>query len=51
MTTYFENVTIGLHVLYVFKMYVKFHSNQILFTLRSINLYFMPNLRLQKLEM
>ena len=30
-TTYFENLTIELHVLYVLKTHVKFHVNQMLF--------------------
>ena len=35
----FENLTIGLRFLYVYNMHVKFHSNQMLFTIRSINLF------------
>ena len=35
----FENSTIGLHVFYVFNIHVKFHSNWMLFTIRSKNLY------------
>jgi len=31
-------------------MHVKFLSNQMLFTNRSINLFFMNNFKLQKLE-
>ena len=35
----FENPIIELHVFYVFNMHVKFHSNWMLFTLRSKNLF------------
>ena len=41
MTTYFEILIIELQVLYVFKKHVKFHVNWILFTIRSISLFFM----------
>ena len=41
---YFENLIVGLHVLYVFNTYDKFCVNQMLFTIRSINLFFMYNL-------
>ena len=41
MATYFKNLTVKLHVLYILKTHVKFHVNQILF----IN--FMYNFRLQ----
>ena len=47
---YFENLTIELHDLYILNTYVKFHSNRILFTIRSINLFFMNNFRLQNLK-
>ena len=50
MATYFENLTIELHVFYILKTHVKFHTNQMLFTIRSINLFFMYNFRLQKFE-
>ena len=50
MITYFENLISGLHVLYILNMCVKFISNRILFTIRLINLFFMHNLRLEKLE-
>ena len=33
MGIYFKNLTIELHVLYVFKTYVKFHVNRMLFTI------------------
>ena len=50
MTIYFENLIIALQVLYIFKKHVKlikkeknvkFHVIQMLFTTRSINLFFM----------
>ena len=44
----FENITIELHVLYVFNMRVKF--NRMLFTIQPINLFVMHNFRTQKLE-
>jgi len=50
MATYFKNLTIELHVIYVFKTHVKFHANQMLFTIQSINLFFMYNSKLQKLK-
>ena len=39
----FENLTNELYVLYVLMMHVKFRSNQMLFTIRSINLCFVHN--------
>ena len=39
MTTYFENLTIGLHVLYILNTHVKFRVNWMLFTISSINLF------------
>ena len=39
----FENITVEFHVSYVLNMYIKFHSNNILFTMQSINLYFIHN--------
>ena len=39
MITYFENLTIGLYVFYIFIMHVKFYVNQMLFTIRFINLF------------
>ena len=50
MTIYFENLIIALQVLYIFKKYVKFRVNQMLFTIQSINLFFMYNFKLQKFE-
>ena len=50
MDTYFENLIVGLHVLYTFNMHVKFRSNKMLFTIQFINLFFKHSLRLKKLE-
>ena len=50
MTIYFKNVTIELHVFYVLKTYVKFYTNWMLFTIQSINLFFMYIFKLQKLK-
>ena len=50
MTTYFENLTVGFNVHCVLKTCIKFCANQMLFTIRSINLFFMHSFRLQKLE-
>ena len=33
ITTYFENLIIGLHVLYALNIHVKFYDNQILFSI------------------
>ena len=49
ITTYFENLTVELYVLYVFNIHVKFCVNQILFTIWSKSLYFVYNFKLQKL--
>ena len=49
IATYFKNLTIELHVPYIFNTNVKFCDNRILFTIWSINLYFMYNFKLQKL--
>ena len=46
----FENLIVEFHVLYVLNMYINFHSNKMLFTIRLINLFFIHNFRLQKLE-
>ena len=39
MTIYFENLTVGLNVLNVFNMNIKFCVNRILFTIQSINIF------------
>ena len=57
MTTYFENLTVklhvpfsqkkkNLHVLYIYQHTCKFHANKILFIIRFINLFFMHDFRL-----
>ena len=35
ITIYFENQTIGLHVIYILKTHVKFHSNMMLIIIRT----------------
>ena len=50
MNLYFENFTIGLHVLYVLNMHINFHINQMLFTIQSINSSFIHYFKLQKLK-
>ena len=39
MVTYFENLTVELHVLSILKTHVKFHANRLLLTIQSINLF------------
>ena len=46
----FENLTVKFHVPYILNMHIKFRSNRILFTIWSINLFFIYNFRSQKLE-
>ena len=46
----FKNLTIEFHVPYVLKMHIKFRSNRMLFTIQSINFFFIHNFRFQKLE-
>ena len=41
---------IPLYVLYILNMHIKFRSNQMLFTIRSINLFLIHNFRSQKLK-
>ena len=50
LNSYFENLTVGLHILYIFNMHANFVTDQMLFTIRSINSYFMQYFKLQKLE-
>ena len=50
MNLYFENSTVELHVLYVLNMHAKFHTNRMLFTIRSINSSFIRYYKLQKLK-
>ena len=46
----FENLIVEFHISYILNMHIKFLLNRILFTIRSINLFFIQNFRLQKLE-
>ena len=46
----FENLTIEFYIPYVLNMHIKFRSNWILFTIRSIKLFFIHNFRSQKLK-
>ena len=50
LNSYFENPTVGLHVLYDLNMYVNFHANQMQYTIWSINSSFMHYFKLLKLE-
>ena len=50
MNLYFDNSIVGLHVLYVLNMHANFHTNWVLFIIRSINSSFMHYFKLQKLE-
>ena len=50
MFIYFVNLFVGMPVLYVHNMHIKFHVNQMIFTIRSINLFLMHNFILQKFE-
>ena len=50
LNSYFENLTVGLHVLYVFNMHANFYANKMLFTIQFINSYFIQYCKLQKLE-
>ena len=43
---YIYNITVELHVFYIFKTRVKFQANRWLFTIRSINFFFLYNIRL-----
>ena len=46
----FEDLTVKFHVLYVLNMHIKFLSNWILFTIWSVNLFFIHNFRSQKFK-
>ena len=50
MTIYFENLTVGLNVIYFLDTHVKLCVNQMLFTIQSINLFFMHNFKLKNLK-
>ena len=49
ISTYFENLTVVLHVFYTLNTHIKFCINKILFIIWFIRLYFMHNFKLQKL--
>ena len=40
MTIYFEKLTVELYFFYVLNTHIKFRVNQMLFTIRFINLFF-----------
>ena len=46
----YKKLIIKSHVLYIFNMYIKFHSNQMLFIIQLINLFFIRIIRSQKFE-
>ena len=51
MIIYFENLTFRLHIHYVLiNMHFVFHSNWILFFIKSINFFFIHNLVLEKIK-
>ena len=50
MIIYFRNLIVKVYVLYVLNKHIKFHVNKMLFIIRSINLFFIHNFKLQKLE-
>ena len=47
---YLKKKTVRMHILYILNTHIKFIANQILFTIRLINLFFMLNFRLQNLK-
>ena len=46
----FENSIVRLYVLYILNVYVKFRLNRILFTIQSMNLFFINNFLSKKIE-
>ena len=50
MIIYFENLIVRVYVLYILNKYIKFHVNKMLLIIRSINLFFIHNFRLQKFQ-
>ena len=50
MTKYFENLTFELYVFYILNTHVKFHANQVQFSIQFINLFFIHNFILKKLK-
>ena len=49
LNSYFENLIVRLHGLYVLKMHASFYNNQMLITIRFIISFFMYYFKLQKL--
>ena len=43
---YFENIIVKLYVIYIFNMYVKFRTKQMLFTIWSTNMFFIHDFKL-----
>ena len=50
MATFFENLTVELHVFYVINMHIKFRANWMLFTISFLNLFFIYNIIIQNLK-
>lgn len=50
MTTYFKYLIFGSNFLYILNTHVKFCVNWMLFTIRSIHLFFIHSFKLQKLQ-
>ena len=50
LNLYFDNSTVGLHILFVLIMHANFHTYRMLFIIRSINSSFIHYFKLQKLE-
>ena len=50
MNLYFDNSTVGLHILFILKMHANFHTYWMLFIIWFINSFFMYYFKLQKLE-
>ena len=50
LNSYFENLIVRLHILYVLNIYAYFYANQMLCTIYSIKLSFMHYFKLQKFE-
>ena len=48
LSVYFENLIVEFYISYVLNMYIKFHSNRILYTIWLINLFFIYNFRYNK---
>ena len=45
-----KNLTVVFHVFHALNVHIKFRSNQMLFTILLINLFFIHNFRQQKLK-